>query len=367
VDGPIKGRGALSNATGRFARRERELDRDALAAAAAAAEDDATPRLPTTLHIDTARSIIARNRSPDLPFEQSINPYRGCEHGCIYCYARATHSYLDLSPGQDFETQLFYKPNARELLRAELAARGYVAKPIALGTNTDPYQPVERELRVTRGILELLLEVRHPLTIVTKGSLILRDLDLLAELARHRLAAVNVSLTTLDHDLKRRMEPRTAGPEQRLHMIRALTDAGVPTGVLVAPIIPALNDHEVERMLEAAAQHGAIGAGYVLLRLPHEVEALFIEWLRAHFPDRAEHVLSLIRQMRDGALNDPAFGSRQRGSGPFAQLIKARFARARRAYGLTGDFALDTSLFRPPREPTTQLDLLPLEPVRKSQ
>jgi DNA repair photolyase len=361
MDGPIKGRGALSNEAGRFARREHEPDRDALAAAAAAAGEEETPRLATTLHIDTARSIIARNRSPDLPFDRSINPYRGCEHGCIYCYARATHSYLDLSPGQDFETQLFYKPNARQLLRKELAAPGYTVGPIALGTNTDPYQPVERELRVTRSILELLLEVKHPLTIVTKGSLILRDLDLLAELARQQLVAVNVSLTTLDHDLKRRMEPRTAGPEQRLNMIRALTDAGVPTGVLVAPIIPALNDHEVERMLEAASKHGAISAGYVLLRLPHEVESLFVDWLRAHFPDRAEHVLSLIRQMREGALNDPAFGSRQRGRGPFAQLLKARFARAARAYGLNGKFTLNSSLFSPPRETTPQLDLLGLE------
>jgi len=363
MDGPIKGRGALSNAAGRFARREHEPDRDALAAAATAAgaDPDEPPRLATTLHIDTARTIIARNRSPDLPFDRSINPYRGCEHGCIYCYARATHSYLDLSPGQDFETQLFYKPNARELLRAELGARGYTVSPIALGTNTDPYQPVERELRVTRGILELLLEVKHPLTIVTKGALILRDLDLLAELARQELVAVNVSLTTLDHDLKRRMEPRTAGPEQRLHMIRALTDAGVPTGVLVATIIPALNDHELERMLEAAAEHGAIRAGYVLLRLPHEVESLFVEWLRGHFPDRAEHVLSLIRQMREGSLNDPNFGSRQRGRGPFAQLLKARFGRAVRAHGLDGDFALNSSLFKPPREATPQLDLLGLE------
>ena len=366
MDGPIKGRGALSNEAGRFARHEREPDRDALAAAAAADGDDA-PRLATTLHIDTARTIIARNRSPDLPFDRSINPYRGCEHGCIYCYARATHSYLDLSPGQDFETQIFYKPHARELLRGELAAPGYTVSPIGLGTNTDPYQPVERELRVTRSILELLLELKHPLTIVTKGSLILRDLDLLAELARHDLVAVNVSLTTLDHDLKRRMEPRTAGPEQRLHMIRALTDAGVPTGVLVAPIIPALNDHELERMLAAAAEHGAIAAGYVLLRLPHEVEELFVEWLRAQYPDRAEHVLSLVRQMREGALNDSAFHSRQRGRGPFAQLLKARFLRARRAYGLTRDFALNTSLFAPPRDLVPQLDLWPLEQGRESQ
>jgi DNA repair photolyase len=367
MDGPIKGRGALSNPAGRFARRASEPDRDALAAAADAADAAEPTRLATTLHVDAARSIIARNRSPDLPFTQSINPYRGCEHGCIYCYARATHSYLDLSPGQDFETQLFYKPNARELLRAELAAAGYAVSPIALGTNTDPYQPVERDLGVTRSILELLLEHQHPVTIVTKGSLILRDLDLLAELARRELVAVNVSLTTLDRELKRRMEPRTASPEQRLHMIRALTDAGVPTGVLVAPVVPALNDHELERMLEAAAERGAIAAGYVLLRLPHEVEALFVEWLHAQYPDRAEHVLSLIRQMRGGALDDSAFHSRQRGRGPFAQLLNTRFERAKRRYGLTGRFCLRTTLFEPPREPRPQLDLWALEPFRESE
>jgi DNA repair photolyase len=251
VNGKIKGRGALSNRPGRFARRVTERDPDTLEALLL--EDDQPPRPKTTLHVDRARTIVTRNRSPDLPFTQSINPYRGCEHGCIYCYARATHSYLDLSPGLDFETQLFYKPNARELLRAELAAHDYVASPIALGTNTDPYQPVERELAITRTILELLLEVRHPTTIVTKSALILRDLDLIAELARHGLAAVYISVTTLDDDLKRRLEPRTAGPRQRLRVISELVAHGVPTGVLAAPIIPGINDHELERMLEAAA------------------------------------------------------------------------------------------------------------------
>jgi DNA repair photolyase len=358
----LKGRGALSNTAGRFARRVYEPDPDALAAAGTAADSEHSPRLATTLHVDTARSIIARNRSPDLPFDQSLNPYRGCEHGCIYCYARATHAYLDLSPGQDFETQIFYKPNARELLRAELAAQGYTVGPLALGTNTDPYQPVERDLKVTRGILELMLELKHPVTIVTKGALILRDLDLLAELARDRLVAVNVSLTTLDHDLKRRMEPRTAGPERRLAMICALAEAGVPTGVLTAPIIPALNDHELERMLAAAAEHGATSAGYVLLRLPHEVEGLFLEWLNAHYPDRAEHVQSLLRQMRGGALNDAAFHSRQHGHGPFAALLKTRFERARRRYRLDHEVALCTSMFAPPRESRRQLDLWPAGP-----
>jgi DNA repair photolyase len=273
MDGKIKGRGALSNHPGRFARHERDPDLEVLAALEA---EDGPTKPATRLHIDHARTIIARNRSPDIPFEQSINPYRGCEHGCIYCYARATHSYLDLSPGRDFETEIFYKPNALALLDAELAAPRYTVSPIALGTNTDPYQPVERKLALTRGILELMLERGHPATIVTKSALILRDVELLASLAERGLVAVHVSLTTLDDELKRRMEPRTAGPRQRLEVMRALSSAGVPTGVITAPIIPALNDHELEAMLEAAAAHGAASAGYVLLRLPNEVEPLFV-------------------------------------------------------------------------------------------
>ena len=357
IDGKIKGRGALSNAEGRFARRRLDPDLDALAAAAAAAAEDEPAKLPTTLHVDSARSIIARNHSPDIPFDQSINPYRGCEHGCIYCYARATHSYLDLSPGRDFETEIFYKPNAVELLRAELAAPRYEVSPIALGTNTDPYQPVERDLKVTRGILELLLDRKHPATIVTKGALILRDLDVLRALAELNLVAVHVSLTTLDDELKRRMEPRTAGPKQRLNMIRQLASAGIPTGVMTAPIIPALNDHELEGMLEAAAAHGAGSAGYVLLRLPHEVAPLFVEWLRAQYPDRAEHVLSLLRQLHGGGLYDSQYHHRQRGAGPFAALLKARFAKARRRYGLEREITLRTDLFAPPRASRPQLDL----------
>ena len=357
MDGKIKGRGALSSPTGRFARYERDPDLEALAAAAAAAEEPEPSKLATTLHVDNARSIIARNSSPDIPFSQSINPYKGCEHGCIYCYARQTHSYLDLSPGRDFETEIFYKPNAVALLRAELAARSYEVSPIALGTNTDPYQPVERELRVTRRILELLLERKHPATIVTKGSLILRDLDVLRALAELDLVAVHVSVTTLDDELKRRMEPRTAGPKQRLNMIRQLADAGIPTGVMAAPVIPALNDHELEAILEAAAASGACSAGYVLLRLPHEVAPLFVEWLRAHYPDRAEHVLSLLRQLRGGELYDAQFGSRQRGFGPFAALLKARFQKARRRYGLDRDVALSRDKFLAPRPSRPQLDL----------
>jgi len=356
MDRKIKGRGALSNHAGRFARQERDPDLETLAAIAA--DDDGEPtRLPTNLHIDSARTIIARNSSPDIPFSQSINPYKGCEHGCIYCYARATHSYLDLSPGRDFETEIFYKPNAVELLRSELAHARYEVSPIALGTNTDPYQPVERELRVTRGILELLLERKHPATIVTKGALVLRDLDVLAALAAENLVAVHVSLTTLDDELKRRMEPRTAGPKQRLAMIRQLSEAGIPTGVLTAPIIPALNDHELESMLEAAAAHGATSAGYVLLRLPHEVAPLFVEWLREHYPDKAEHVLSLLRQLRGGALYDSQFGSRQRGFGPLAALLKARFQKARRRYGLEREVTLRRDKFLAPRPSRPQLEL----------
>jgi DNA repair photolyase len=357
MNGKIKGRGALSNEPGRFARYGRDPDLDALAAASAAAEEPEPTKIATRLHIDHSRTIIARNRSPDVFFSQSINPYKGCEHGCIYCYARATHSYLDLSPGRDFETEIFYKPNAVELLRAELAAPGYEMSPIALGTNTDPYQPVERELRITRGVLELLLERKHPATIVTKGALILRDLDVLRALAELELVAVHVSLTTLDDELKRRMEPRTAGPKQRLNMIRQLADAGIPTGVMAAPIIPALNDHELEAMLEAAAANGARSAGYVLLRLPHEVAPLFVEWLREHYPDRAEHVLSLLRQLRGGALYDSQFHGRQRGSGPFAALLKARFEKAKRRFGLERETALRLDLFEPPRPAEPQLNL----------
>jgi DNA repair photolyase len=351
----IKGRGALSNEDGRFARREREPDGDALDAAML--DGDVPPPPRTELHIDAARTIIARNSSPDIGFSQSINPYRGCEHGCIYCYARPSHSYLDLSPGRDFETQIYYKPNAVELLRDELAAPGYVVSPIALGTNTDPYQPVEKQLRITRGILERLLEYRHPVTIVTKGGLILRDLDLLERLAADGLAAVMVSVTTLDDELKRKLEPRTAGPKLRLKMIRELAERGIPTGVMAAPMIPGLNDHELESILEQAAAAGARTAGYVLLRLPHELKALFEEWLQAHYPGRAAHVLSLLRQMHGGEVYDSTFHARQRGAGPFAALLQARFNRARRALRLDRPPALDSTLFVRPPPRSGQLDL----------
>jgi DNA repair photolyase len=350
-----KGRGALSNREGRFARQTTELDAETANTDALEGEAPEAPR--TELHVDHARTIIARNDSPDIGFSQSINPYRGCEHGCIYCYARQTHSYLDLSPGRDFETQIFYKPNAVELLEAELARPGYVVSPIALGTNTDPYQPVERRLGITRGILELLLRLKHPLTVVTKSGAILRDLDLLEQLAADGLAAVFVSVTTLDDELKRRLEPRTAGPKERLHVIRELSAHGVPTGVMAAPMIPALNDHEIEAILERAAESGARSAGYVLLRLPHEVKALFEEWLREHYPDRAEHVLSLIRQMHGGSLYDSTFHNRQRGAGPFAQLLRARFERARRAHGLDAETSLNSEAFQRPTPLGGQLAL----------
>jgi DNA repair photolyase len=350
------GRGALSNPAGRFARFEREPDTDALAALWR--EDEATEPGPATeFHVDAARTVISRNASPDLPFRQSINPYRGCEHGCIYCYARATHSYLGLSPGRDFETQIYYKRDASERLRAELASPDYVVSPLALGTNTDPYQPIERKLEITRNLLELMLELEHPVTLVTKGALILRDIDLLAELARRGLVAVSVSLTTLDDELKRRMEPRTAGPAARLRVIRELASRGIPTGVLLAPIIPGLNDHELERMLELAGEHGARSAGYVLLRLPHEVEQLFVEWLGAHYPDRAGHVLSLLKQMRGGRLNDPQFHSRQRGTGPFAALLKSRFERTAQRYRLDQTVVLNLKSFRGSADASRQLDL----------
>jgi DNA repair photolyase len=358
MDRTLKGRGALSNHQGRFARRERVPDAEALAAAAAASDEaDETPKLATRLHVDNARTIVSRNRSPDIPFEQSVNAYRGCEHGCVYCYARTTHSYLDLSPGRDFETEIFYKPAAVALLREELAKPGYRVSALALGTNTDPYQPAERDLRITRGILELMLELRHPVTIVTKGATLLRDLDILAALAERELVAVHVSLTTLDNELKRRLEPRTAGPAQRLNMIRQLAASGVPAGVITAPIIPALNDHELERLLEAAAAHGATSAGYVLLRLPHEVEGLFVEWLHEHYPDRAEHVLSLVRQLRGGALYDAEFHSRQRGQGPFAALLAARFRAARKRLALDRETELRSDLFEPPTAGGSQLAL----------
>jgi DNA repair photolyase len=321
--------------------------------------DEELPPLHTTVGVDRARTVIARNDSPDVPFTQSINPYRGCEHGCVYCYARPSHAYLGLSPGLDFETRLFAKPDAAQSLRAELARPGYRCQPIALGANTDPYQPLERRRRVTRAVLEVLAECRHPLSVVTKSALVERDLDLLAPMAAERLASVYVSITTLDAGLARVMEPRAAAPTRRLELVRRLRAANVPCGVLVAPLIPGLTDHELEPILEAAARAGANAARYILIRLPGEVDGLFQQWLHVHYPDRAQHVLSLLRQCRGGRTSDSRFGRRMRGDGPVADMLARRFAVASRRLGLDGEgVELDVTRFRPPARNPAQLALL---------
>ncbi len=343
-----KGRGAVSNLQGRF-EVLRILPADY--GWTAGDEEDAPPRLPTTVTPEKTRTILTRNDSPDVPFDRSINPYKGCEHGCVYCFARPTHSYLGLSPGLDFETKIFSKPDAARLLREELRRPGYRCEVIALGANTDPYQPAERDLSITRGILEVLREHRHPVGIVTKSSLVLRDLDLLAPMAKKNLAAVFLSITTLDRVLARTMEPRAAAPRRRLETIRALSEAGIPVGVLASPMIPGLNDAELERILEAAAGAGARSAGYILLRLPHEVKEIFGEWLATHYPLKSEHVLSLLRQAHGGKLYESEFGTRMKGRGPYAELLKRRFDTACRRFGLLKrDMDLDVTQFRvPPR------------------
>lgn len=348
------GRGALSNPASRFESRYAVAEDDGWGVL-----DEPLPPLETTVLPEPARSVITRNDSPDIPFEQSINPYRGCEHGCVYCFARPAHAYVNLSPGLDFETRLFFKQDAAARLREEIARPRYRCSPIALGTNTDPYQPIERRYRVTRGILELMLECDHPVSIVTKSALVLRDLDLLAGLARRNLVRVYLSVTTLDDDLKRRMEPRTASPRARLAAVRGLARAGVPVGVMYAPVIPAINDHELEAVVEAAARAGAGSVDYILLRLPREVRDLFYEWLATHFPDRVGRVRSRIHELRDGRDNDPRFGSRMRGSGPWAELLRVRLATARRRAGLPeGRWPpLDTSRFRVPQPAGGQLAL----------
>ena len=289
----------------------------------------------TTVTPERAKSIITRNDSPDIPFTYSINPYRGCEHGCIYCYARPSHAYLELSPGLDFETRLFAKVNAAELLREALAKPGYRCESITVGANTDPYQPVEREWRITRQVLEVLAECEHPVAIITKNALVERDLDLLAPMAEKRLAQVYVSVTTLERDLARRMEPRASAPQRRIETIRALSRAGVPTGVMVAPIVPFLTDHGIESVLEAAAEAGAIRAGYTIMRLPWELKDLFKDWLEHHYPLKAAHVMSRVRQLRDGKENDPNFGTRQTGTGLLAELLHKRFENACQRLGST--------------------------------
>jgi len=347
-----KGRGALGNPGGRFDRTGRETFDDGWER-----EEETPAPLHTTVTVEQARTIISRNDSPDIPFDQSINPYRGCEHGCIYCYARPTHAYLGLSPGLDFETRLYAKPDAAALLRRELAKPGYRCSPINLGANTDPYQPVEREWRITRQVIEVLAECEHPLTIVTKSALVERDIDLLAPMTEKRLVQVYVSLPTLDRGLARRLEPRAAAPQRRLQTLRALSAAGIPCGVLVAPIIPALTDAGMETVLAEAQAVGAATAACTLLRLPHEVADLFRAWLEGHYPLRAAHVMSLVQQMRGGRDNDPEFGSRMRGGGEFADLIAQRFRLACRRHRLNErDTSLDTTRFRAPSA-TGQLSL----------
>lgn len=349
-----KGRGAVSNAAGRYEPTARVRVDDGWGVD----PDSDLPPLRTTLQADASRTVIARNHSPDIPFAQSINPYRGCEHGCVYCYARPSHAYLGLSPGLDFETKLFFKPDAAKLLAAELRKPGYKPSAIALGSNTDPYQPAERDARVTRAILETLRDFRHPFSIVTKGALVARDIDILAPMAELRLARVFVSVTTLDRDLARRMEPRASAPQRRLAAIRALADAGVEVGVMAAPMIPALNDHELEAILEAARAAGARTAGYTLLRLPLEIKDLFDEWLDAHAPLRKGRVLDLIRQSRDGKLNHAEFGTRFVGTGPYAALLNARFLKARKRLGLDrNDWSYDLSRFAPPPQAGDQMTL----------
>jgi DNA repair photolyase len=318
----------------------------------------------TQLLPDRTRQLITRNQSPDISFDRSINPYKGCEHGCVYCFARPTHAYLDLSPGRDFETRIFYKTKVPELLLEALAKPGYECRTIAMGTNTDPYQPAEKSLRITRSILEVLLAQRHPVSIVTKGQLILRDLDLLSALAEQGLVSVAVSLTTLDHGLKTRLEPRAAAPAARLRVIRTLCEAGVPTGAMVAPVIPFINDHEIEDLVAAAADAGARHVGYILLRLPREVADLFVAWLEAHYPLKASRVMSAVRASRGGKAYDAAWGKRMRGEGVFADLIARRFGGALRRCGLDQAEvpALRTDLFQPPLHQQAGQTQMPLFP-----
>ena len=332
---PRKGRGSVSN---RPSARFDLADRYEIDDGWSDAERDewAKARRETVLGIDTARKIITRNSSPDVGFDQSINPYKGCEHGCIYCFARPTHAYLDLSPGLDFETRIFRKPDAAHLLRQELSARSYKPGPLVLGINTDAYQPTEKTERITRSLLEVLYEFRHPVSIVTKSALIQRDLDILGPMAAQGLFSAVLSITTLDRELSRLMEPRAATPQKRLDTVRALKTAGIPVSVLAAPMIPGLTDHELEAILKAASEAGADKAGYTLIRLPHEVAPLFEEWLHTHYPDRADKVLNRIRQCRDGKLYNATFGERMTGTGNHADLLKQRFQLAAKKYGLDG-------------------------------
>jgi DNA repair photolyase len=349
----VKGRGARSNASGRFEDRAREAFDDGWTL-----EDPEPAQLTTVVLPDKARTIITRNSSPDIHFDRSINPYRGCEHGCIYCFARPNHAFLGLSPGLDFESRLFFKPEAAQLLTAELSRKSYTPRHIQIGADTDPYQPLERKLRVTRQVLEVLQRFNHPLTIITKSNLITRDADLLGEMGKAGLARAAISITTLDRRLARSMEPRAATPQRRLDAVRQLTAAGCPVTVMFAPVIPGLNDHELEQVLEAAAEAGATAAGYVMIRLPLEIADLFDEWLKSDHRDRAVKVMSLIRQTRRGKTYTSDWGVRGRGEGPIAALVAARFAAARKRYGLDAPRdPLDVAAFRVPAKAGDQMDL----------
>jgi DNA repair photolyase len=345
---PIPGRGAPSNPDAlRTGSPERIVDGDWLDARGDV--DGAVPPLRTTVTVEQSRTIISHNQSPDIGFDRSINSYRGCEHGCIYCYARPTHAFMDLSPGLDFESRLFAKADGTWLLRQELAAPGYTPAPLAIGTNTDPYQPIERDWRLTRALIEVMAETRHPLLITTKSDRILRDIDLLAAMAKEQLVHVCISVTSLDPTLVRTLEPRAPHPRKRLAAVRALAQAGVPVQVNISPIIPSITDVEIEQLMEAAAQAGAYRATYILVRLPHEVAPLFRAWLDAHYPDRAAKVMHIIQHIRGGRDNDPDFGSRMRGTGVWAELIRTRFRHAARAHGLDRhSVALRSDLFIPP-------------------
>jgi DNA repair photolyase len=346
-----RGRGALSRKSGRFERETREEIDDGWGSL------ECLPALETHIHLEKARSVITKNDSPDIAFDRSINPYRGCEHGCVYCFARPTHAYVGCSPGLDFETEIFVKEGAAQALERELSAPGYAVKTLAIGSNTDPYQPIEKRHRVMRGLLEALARADHPVGIVTKSALVTRDLDILAPMAKKGLVKVAISITTLDGDLSRRMEPRAPQPRLRLETIEKLAAAGVPVTVLVAPIIPAINDAEIETILTRARACGAKEAGYVLLRLPLELREIFGEWLGEHFPDRARHVLSLIRSTRDGKLYDASFAKRMKGEGPYAWMIGRRFERAAQRLGFGRGERLRCDLFKPPRRGPEQLAL----------
>ena len=348
-----KGRGAASNRSGRYERYDHAAFDDGWGTI-----DEEPPPLRTEVRPDASRTVITRNESPDLGFDRSINVYRGCEHGCVYCYARPTHAYLGLSPGQDFESRIFAKYQVASQLERELARPGYECRVMALGTNTDPYQPTERRLALTRRVLEVLDRHDHPVGIVTKAALITRDIDILSAMARRRLATVAISVTTLDRGLARTMEPRASTPAKRLEAMRTLSQAGVPVGVMVAPVIPGLTDHEMEAILEAASEAGARRAGYVVLRLPREIKDLFREWLAVHVPNKAKRVIGLVREMRGGGLYDSRFGTRMTGVGPHAALLAARFAAASRRLGFEGREArLDCTRFNARRARPVQLDL----------